>query len=76
MIAQLTFCSVCFNADICCEATPHPVFQNWDPVDLAPIDDSTMFPESPLHCPRREMFTVLGHDKCSPFTYELLSDMR
>ncbi|KAF2734208.1 hypothetical protein EJ04DRAFT_437617, partial [Polyplosphaeria fusca] len=68
--------SISFHCDIFCEATPLPLFHNWQPTKYGPIGSATAIPESPVFCPRNEFFTLIQDPKCSQFTYELLSDMR
>ncbi|KAF2464580.1 uncharacterized protein BDR25DRAFT_95732 [Lindgomyces ingoldianus] len=66
----------CFHTDIFCEATPHSIFQCWEPTEFAPVEDSAAIPESPLFCPRSEFFTIARSQYCSETTFDLLCDMR
>ncbi|KAF2865634.1 hypothetical protein BDV95DRAFT_554195 [Massariosphaeria phaeospora] len=65
-----------YHSDIFCEATPLPLFYNWEPPKFRVVDNLAAIPESPLFCPRSEFFTILKDPRCSETTYELLCDMR
>ncbi|KAF9701642.1 hypothetical protein EKO04_000046 [Ascochyta lentis] len=66
----------CLHCDIFCEAEVLPPFQDWVPIDFAPIESKTAIPESPLFCPRDNYFTIADDSHCSQSALELLSDMR
>ncbi|KAF2640595.1 hypothetical protein P280DRAFT_322313 [Massarina eburnea CBS 473.64] len=73
-VAQ-TLASVCYHSNIICEATPLPIFTQWEPPPL-PKDDCAALPESPLFCLTEELSSVVRDAYCKEYTYELLSDMR
>ena len=68
--------AVCYHCDIFCEAETLPAFRDGLPTSLAVIDDEIALPESPLYCPRRSYLTISKDSQCSPYTLELLSDMK
>ncbi|KAF2016776.1 hypothetical protein BU24DRAFT_409847 [Aaosphaeria arxii CBS 175.79] len=64
------------HADIICETEPLAMFNNWNPPEVGPLDQDTPMPESPLYCPRSELFTLAQDPRCSELTYGILCDMR
>lgn len=52
-----------------------PLFYHYEPRPYEP-EETAAFPDSPLFCPRQEMYSTLQASACSEWTYELLCDMR
>ncbi|KAF2118770.1 hypothetical protein BDV96DRAFT_487720 [Lophiotrema nucula] len=68
--------AVCQHCDIFCEATSLPLFHDWEPPTFGPVEPNIAIPESPIFCPRIELYTILQDPKCSEWTFDVLSDMR
>ncbi|KAF2688893.1 hypothetical protein K458DRAFT_385057 [Lentithecium fluviatile CBS 122367] len=74
VVAQVA-AAVTSHCDLICEATPLPIFYQWEPPNFA-VDEMVAVPESPLYCPRGEFVTARQDRGCSEITHELLCDMR
>ncbi|KAF2024728.1 hypothetical protein EK21DRAFT_78108, partial [Setomelanomma holmii] len=66
----------CYHCDIFCESEQPPIFRAWKPAKVIYPEDVTALPESPLFCPRGDFGVITNDAHCSPYTLQILSDMR